>query len=709
MKAALQFYTGTSEEWESINPKPYDAVWCIEVLSGGRRLLKIGNGNDRWNDLEYMDESYIKGLPENLDELAASIADERARAQIEEGRLQGAIEAETERAAGAEQANALAAAAAQQTADDNNLLSGALAGDVETLKITLTKSEGSTIDISLADLETLFLRRSAAHDNGATSIGNEPGNDGFSLRSTEDDTNSAGGIETNTAAGNPLAAGMYLKHNVNADDNVRVLLLNNGTTKRAYLLKDKAVPLTRGEVDPDDELWNKKEIQNAINDAIAGFSTGLKMPVSLDMESHLPDPATAETGDYYRISNMDVSMPGQSGEAWFNPDISTTAWQKTINAAFAPDNTTLELNGDGQLAIKADVQALIDGAVQEEQVVTTPVTGSATDTEVLSAKNVFDHILGEAVAALRDGFATKRVVPALNQLFDEAGKIKKPFTYLVDSDEALADWANNVRTDGQDYTAVLIAPGTWTSAVEVNLTTSGTKVVVGMPGSTLSFTSRYGLRYTTLPTTTDYRMEGVKVEVNPSPTSGDFAGAFAYCANLTGCTGAVTTAGTNLEAAPFAYCVNLTGCTGTAHGEGVGIGFSNCAILTACTGTGTGEEIGYGFYSCRGMLQNQPGDTPSTTAAYGSCYVSISGSGPAPSDTALGGWNKGAGAPTDPLPVANGGTGADTAAQARVNLGIEGGISQFTYLVDSDEALADWANNVRTDGQDYTAVLIAPG
>ncbi|MDR2019492.1 MAG: hypothetical protein LBQ14_01855 [Treponema sp.] len=66
MKAITQQYIGSTEEWENQNPVLFEAVWGIEELADGRRLLKIGNGKDRWNDLEYVDKRYIKGLAEEI-------------------------------------------------------------------------------------------------------------------------------------------------------------------------------------------------------------------------------------------------------------------------------------------------------------------------------------------------------------------------------------------------------------------------------------------------------------------------------------------------------------------------------------------------------------------------------------------------------------------------------------------------------------------
>ena len=61
------------------------------------------------------------------------------------------------------------------------------------------------------------------------------------------------------------------------------------------------------------------------------------------------------------------------------------------------------------------------------------------------------------------------------------------YTYVVDSDQALLDWANNV--GGNDYTHVLVKRGTWTMSQQVagvNLSQAGTKTVTGEPGSCIN-------------------------------------------------------------------------------------------------------------------------------------------------------------------------------------------------------------------------------
>jgi hypothetical protein len=64
--AILQNFIGTTDEWESENPLLYDAAWAIEKTPDGKRLLKIGDGVHYWNDLDYVDSGYLKGLDERL-------------------------------------------------------------------------------------------------------------------------------------------------------------------------------------------------------------------------------------------------------------------------------------------------------------------------------------------------------------------------------------------------------------------------------------------------------------------------------------------------------------------------------------------------------------------------------------------------------------------------------------------------------------------
>jgi hypothetical protein len=165
--------------------------------------------------------------------------------------------------------------------------------------------------------------------------------------------------------------------------------------------------------------------------------------------------------------------------------------------------------------------------------------------------------------------------------------VRFDFTYIVDSDEALADWANN--TAGNDYSHVLIKKGTWTSNKEINLTDAGTKVVVGEAGGLLSFTSVNGLVYNSLPATNDYRMMGVNVVVD------NYGSSFKYCINLTNCYGSGQMV--------FAYCTNLTNCIShtNPYNQNSMYSFFYCKKLTNCYSSNS-NSIHYCFHHCDDLV-----------------------------------------------------------------------------------------------------------
>jgi hypothetical protein len=176
------------------------------------------------------------------------------------------------------------------------------------------------------------------------------------------------------------------------------------------------------------------------------------------------------------------------------------------------------------------------------------------------------------------------------------------FTFLVDSDAALAAWATNA--DGNDYTHVLIKKGTWTSALAVNLTAAGTKVVVGQAGNLLSFTGTRGLTYNTL-AGDDCWMQGVNVLLTVSP---NFGIAIYRARNLVNCTS------------------NVIG-----NDQGASFAFNECQNMIGCKGVHSG--VGTGFYQCRILLMN-------AGTGFSGCYMHDTGTTDPVGDTAAGGWNR---------------------------------------------------------------------
>lgn len=209
------------------------------------------------------------------------------------------------------------------------------------------------------------------------------------------------------------------------------------------------------------------------------------------------------------------------------------------------------------------------------------------------------------------------------------------YTFVVDSDEALANWANNDTSKGQDYTSVLIRKDEWTSTVGVNLTATGTKIVVGEAGSKLVFNNvEKGLYYDDAPSTPDYYMQGVNVEVTKDNWSGAKAYGFYNCINLTNCAGTGTgISGTVARVYGFANCTNLTNCAGTGIGNSISdyvavlsYGFNDCTNLTNCTGTATAVAVAseatlssdcYGFNNCTNLTNCTGTGTGTGTVASG--------------------------------------------------------------------------------------------
>jgi hypothetical protein len=188
------------------------------------------------------------------------------------------------------------------------------------------------------------------------------------------------------------------------------------------------------------------------------------------------------------------------------------------------------------------------------------------------------------------------------------------FTFVVDSNSALALWAN--ATGGYDFSSVLIRSGTWTLASGcIDLTTAGTKVVIGEPKSVLVFSSSItGLQYTSLPSTDDYYITGVTISL--SYTSTMSASAFYLCRNVTNCKAVVSVTST-ATGIGFNICTNLINCTSTSTAVSGANGFISCTNLINCTSTASSSANGYGraFQSCSN-LTNCVGTGSATGSPY---------------------------------------------------------------------------------------------
>lgn len=314
-----------------------------------------------------------------------------------------------------------------------------------------------------------------------------------------------------------------------------------------------------------------------------------------------------------------------------------------------------------------ELKTKIDGEVTTRTEADTEL-GTRIDGEVEARTNADSELDGKitstnnSIGQLESLKTTEKsnTVAAINEVYDSVQQIGstgntatncEQFTFVVDSNEALAEWASNDRSKSQDYTSVLIRKGEWTSSVGINLTAAGTKVVVGEAGSKLIFDPMdHCLYYDNIPDNSHY-MKGLTVKNGRGATS------FLKCINLENCialesyfyeskniincTAKEFRQGENYfncTATSFSGCRNLSKCTAEnlSSGKG-GYGFRSCYNLIDCNGVGTGTIEGYGFESCTGVFRCKG---RGSTGVFKDCYASQSKTTDyACADTPAGGFN----------------------------------------------------------------------
>lgn len=223
------------------------------------------------------------------------------------------------------------------------------------------------------------------------------------------------------------------------------------------------------------------------------------------------------------------------------------------------------------------------------------------------------------------------------------------FTYVVNSDETLNAWANNV--SGNDYTHVLIKAGTWSlTADTINLTTTGTKTITGEAGNLIIHDLSYDgvmhtVKYDDVPSSDIYSINGVNIKTinrwsNTTTTPARGCISFYKCTNLINCSAKGYTAypvtGSNYFRG-FSYCERLTNCfttidrdTITTNG-GFFAGFDYCKYLTNCSAynknTTINHFVGYGFNYCdyiNGCETHIAGTSQQSNGYYKCNYISSS-------------------------------------------------------------------------------------
>lgn len=396
--------------------------------------------------------------------------------------------------------------------------------------------------------------------------------------------------------------------------------------------------------------------------------------------------------------NDNVTIGGGGGDSGTGTD--TAQLEAKLNAEI-----TARTQADADLGARIDAEvgdlstltttAKVSVVAAINEVKTLAVTGSGggggstgIDTTQLEAK------IGDLSALTTTNKGS--VVAAINEVNGKVGAgggsggstatNYTPFTFIIDSDEALSEWANNDKSKGQDYTSILIRKGEWRCTIPdkglmqtdrehiyvayIDLGNIGTKYIYGEPGNKLILVSPYSntgaasaeqmqpkMVYGicgTDPSITqpgpgapiahvprDFIMRGVNIE---AIGEAHYFYALSMLINIYDCNVIVRAGGGYpVASACYAHCNNVNNCSGSVHvnatgtpdspviAAGSGGVFTNCFAVSKC------------YVSARCTVATEGVEEESNSgkiSTFGSSYASWSKNNDCTcADTANGGFN----------------------------------------------------------------------
>lgn len=206
---------------------------------------------------------------------------------------------------------------------------------------------------------------------------------------------------------------------------------------------------------------------------------------------------------------------------------------------------------------------------------------------------------------------------ASDSIFD-ALKGGSSYTYIVDSDEALLAWANNVA--GNDYTSVLIKKGTWNINDKViDLSATNTKFIIGESGSRININASSGAKtisnalFKGNSSNHNCRFENIYVYVD---TQNFYYSVFMDMNNLYNCRVYNRILSENSHSVSGFYdCNNLMNCSGGGVDYAYCV-FDECNYLTNCYCDG---------YSYITSIKNDPPEQIYGCNYLSNCYADVLG------------------------------------------------------------------------------------
>ena len=174
---------------------------------------------------------------------------------------------------------------------NNDIAGGSTGGNKELSNVNpvlyLHKENGYKVAISLDVLKN-YLNSNSKGSNGSiilenvdsssTGVGGAEDLGYFQIKDTKTSDNTTSLVKTHRNTNDPVRLEFSLFHNTNPEDSARLVLLNNGSKNRLYLLKDKGLPTNTSEVQSLDEVLNKKEIMDYVSSEIVGVKARVNTP-----------------------------------------------------------------------------------------------------------------------------------------------------------------------------------------------------------------------------------------------------------------------------------------------------------------------------------------------------------------------------------------------------------------------------------------------
>ena len=207
--------------------------------------------------------------------------------------------------------------------------------------------------------------------------------------------------------------------------------------------------------------------------------------------------------------------------------------------------------------------------------------------------------VANAHAAIAGHMASSGAHADIVQSLTDTIALRNNFTFIIDSDDKLAAWAENA--PGNDYSRILVKAGTWNygqslpnNGTLIDISNGRTQSVIGESGSVLHLSASISQNDVSCfaikdSTGLDYSVFGFVASQKGACSFNNVSIIFSFdCQNP------------NAVGVVFYQCSNLNNCNVELNGTGGAAGFNFCSDLTSCKVDA--EVFNGGFWACCDLL-----------------------------------------------------------------------------------------------------------